>query len=131
MSVRHPANQSAGPQHRRLRRQIVNSLLPWERMTPAHPFVLKYGFLRVSERRWRAAQAVDLAQWSDAPRSQTTDRNEHHAALFDGYKALPSALGHVVELGCGPYTQLQSILRDESTTRRITLVDWLERRIEL
>ena len=38
-------------------------------------------------------------------------------------RGLPSTLGHVVELGCGPYTQLQSILRPDSRATSITLVD--------
>ena len=34
---------------------------------------------------------------------------------------------HVLEIGCGPYTQTQSILRAASTTLSITLVDPLAR----
>ena len=55
--------------------------------------------------------------------TQTADRNEHHAANFNRYAALPLTLGHVVELGCGPYTQTQSILRPESVVTSLTLVD--------
>jgi hypothetical protein len=56
--------------------------------------------------------------------AQSTDRNAHHAAHFGEYAALPLALGHVVELGCGPYTQVQTILnRPGSSATTLTLVD--------
>ena len=82
-----------------------------------------YGIVRVHERRWQAAQQWEAALWSNAPASQTSDRNAHHAANFGGYAALPNELGHVVELGCGPFTQLQSVLRASSKALSITLVD--------
>ena len=73
--------------------------------------------------RWRAAQEAESALWAGAAGRAGSDRNVHHAELFDGYRALPDALGHVVEVGCGPFTQLQSVLRPSSTTSSITLVD--------
>ena len=82
-----------------------------------------YGILRVDDQRWRAAQSHEATLWTEAPRGQTTDRNAHHAAHFGNYAALPESLGHVVELGCGPYTQLQTILRPSSRVVSITLVD--------
>ena len=78
---------------------------------------------RVDDQRWRAAQSHEATLWTEAPRGQTTDRNAHHAAHFGNYAALPESLGHVVELGCGPYTQLQTILRPSSRVVSITLVD--------
>lgn len=82
-----------------------------------------YGILRVDEARWKAAQDWEASTWAGAPKTQTTDRNDHHAALFGGYASVPKALGHVVELGCGPYTQVQSILQPSSAITSITLVD--------
>lgn len=82
-----------------------------------------YGIVSVDERRWHASQQWEAALWAGSPAGQTTDRNEHHARLFGGYRALPDALGRVVELGSGPYTQLQTILRADSSATSITLVD--------
>lgn len=90
-----------------------------------------YGIVRVDEKRWREAQGVEAGVWAAVPRGTSTDRNEHHARLFSGYAALPAALGHVIELGCGPYTQLQTILQPSSSSQSqsprtvlsITLVD--------
>ena len=87
-----------------------------------------YGIMRVDERRWKFAQLWEASLWSAAPASQTTDRNAHHALQFDQYRALPDALGHVLEIGSGPYTQTQSLLlRPGSSTSSITLVDPLAR----
>ena len=83
----------------------------------------RLGIVRVTEKRWRAAQEAESALWTGAAGAAGSDRNVHHAELFDGYRALPDALGHVVEVGCGPFTQLQSVLRPSSTTSSITLVD--------
>ena len=87
-----------------------------------------YGILRVDERRWRAAQQWEAVLWAAAPPSQTTDRNVHHSRHFSQYAALPDALGDVVEFGCGPFTQTQSLLRPTSTALSITLIDPLAHR---
>jgi SAM-dependent methyltransferase len=77
----------------------------------------------VDERRWQAAQRWEMALWLASAASQTTDRNAHHSREFGGYAALPRALGDVVEVGCGPYTQLQSMMPADATAASITLVD--------
>ena len=82
-----------------------------------------YGIMHVDDRRWRAAQQWEAALWTNAPATQTVDRNQHHAANFANYASLPAALGHVLEIGCGPFTQVQTLLRDDSQVLSITLVD--------
>ena len=82
-----------------------------------------FGVIRVDQRRWRAAQEWEAALWAGSPASQTTDRNEHHRHQFGEYSSLPPALGRVIELGCGPYTQLQTILGANCTMDSATLVD--------
>lgn len=82
-----------------------------------------YGVTRVDKRRWKDAQEWESALWARAPSTQITDRNVHHKLQFAEYSALPSDLGHVVELGCGPFTQLQTILSTGSHVESITLVD--------
>lgn len=86
-----------------------------------------YGILRVDARRWQVAQEWEAALWRAAPASQTTDRNAHHARQFGGFAALGPGgareLGDVLELGCGPYTQLQSILTEGTRVDSITLAD--------
>lgn len=80
------------------------------------------GVLAVPLERWQQAQQYERATWLDYGLMLTEDRNAEHAAMFDGYKALPEKLGHVIELGCGPFTNMRNILpgRDPST---VTLLD--------
>ena len=44
-------------------------------------------------------QEWEATLWAAAAATQTTDRNEHHRLQFNGYEALPAALGRTVELG--------------------------------
>ena len=82
-----------------------------------------YGTLAVDRRRWKAAQEWEAALWTATSAAVTTDRNEHHRRQFDNYAELPRQLGHVVEVGCGPFTQLQTILPSRQYFDSITLVD--------
>ena len=77
----------------------------------------------MDERRWRAAQEWEAALWAAAPQSQSADRNEHHRRRFGGYAALPQSLGHLVEFGSGPFTQLQTIIKRKTQVASIRLVD--------
>mmetsp|Transcript_28802 Transcript_28802/g.47719 ORF Transcript_28802/g.47719 Transcript_28802/m.47719 type:complete len:216 (-) Transcript_28802:34-681(-) len=42
---------------------------------------------------------------------------------FERYSTLPINLGHVIEIGCGPFTQLQTILQSNVRAESLTLVD--------
>ena len=68
-------------------------------------------------------QEWEAALWSASAAGVTTDRNEHHKRHFDNYAEVPRQLGHVVEVGCGPFTQLQTILPGRPRPASITLVD--------
>lgn len=80
------------------------------------------GVLEVPIERWEAAQVYERDTWLTYGLSLTEDRNTEHAAMFDGYKALPDYLGNIVELGCGPFTNLRHIL-PERTVARSVLID--------
>lgn len=68
------------------------------------------GVLSVPLERWQAAQEYERATWLNQGLMLTEDRNTEHAAMFDGYKALPTYLGNVVEIGCGPFTNVRHML---------------------
>jgi 2-polyprenyl-3-methyl-5-hydroxy-6-metoxy-1,4-benzoquinol methylase len=73
-----------------------------------HP---KNGRSRISLERWSRAQAGEESWWTDKARQgETHDKADHTLKLFEQYKDLPSELGNVAELGCGPFTQLKSII---------------------
>jgi SAM-dependent methyltransferase len=80
------------------------------------------GVLSVPLERWQKAQAYERETWLVHAINSTDDRNIEHAAMFDGYKALPENLGNVIELGCGPFTNLRLIL-PERKAERVTLLD--------
>lgn len=80
------------------------------------------GIVRVDEQRWLAAQAVERYTWFELCRSFDDDRSREHVTLFDGYQALPTECGDVLEVGCGPFTQARTILQGRTLTS-LTLLD--------
>lgn len=80
------------------------------------------GVLTAPLERWQQAQAYERATWLEHGLMLTEDRNAEHAAMFDGYKALPETIGNVVELGCGPFTNLQHVLPGR-WAHQVVLVD--------
>lgn len=86
------------------------------------------GIARITQTRWLAAQAVESGVWHGNQGGE--DRNEQHAGWFDQYRSVNgSALGRMLEIGCGPFTQTQTLLRkvqpppQEHAITSITLAD--------
>ncbi|MCL5287188.1 MAG: class I SAM-dependent methyltransferase [Acidobacteria bacterium] len=96
--------------------------------------------LAVSEERWRKAQEWEAAFWrSQNPAAAQTlvarakrlakrllgrtnaspgdDWNQWWAERFENYRALPQRMENVVELGCGPYTNMRLILPGRAVRR--------------
>lgn len=48
--------------------------------------------------------------WKAMGQTHQDDRSADHLAGFDNYQQLPPYLGHVLEVGCGPWTQLGFLL---------------------
>jgi 2-polyprenyl-3-methyl-5-hydroxy-6-metoxy-1,4-benzoquinol methylase len=85
------------------------------------------GIKKIDKPRWLEAQYYERKTWCDSARSMITDRNEEHQKNFDNYKLLPSILRNdlsVIELGCGPYTNLRLIL--PSIKKSIDCIDLLD-----
>lgn len=51
-----------------------------------------------------------------------SDRNQEHEIGFNYYADVPLNLGNVLEVGCGPFTQLITILNNRAA-KSITLLD--------
>jgi SAM-dependent methyltransferase len=83
-----------------------------------HP---QYGTAVVSRERWLSAQRVQQKTWET--RDTDVDRNEAHKVSFDGYSSLPQNLGHTMEVACGPFTQVKTILGSGHTVDSLTLLD--------
>lgn len=69
----------------------------------------EHGVAHVTRERWERAQAVERALWSGG--GAGNDRSGDHEAAFNGYRMIPDQLGDVIELGCGPWTQLEWMLQ--------------------
>lgn len=80
------------------------------------------GIVAVPLSRWRIAQQYEKDTWLKHNAAAVSDRNEDHRTAFNGYAALPSDLGNVIELGCGPFTNLRLIMPNR-TAASVTLLD--------
>lgn len=82
------------------------------------------GISSVDKTRWEVAQHYEKECWLKHGSTDTADRNNEHYLGFDKYNCLASNLGRVAEIGCGPFTQLHTILtRANKKVESITLVD--------
>lgn len=77
---------------------------------------------RVDVNRWEAAQQYERDTWMTHNPDASDDRNMTHSDAFDGYKALPADRGNIVELGCGPFTNMRFIMEGHQA-KSLTLVD--------
>jgi len=83
-----------------------------------HP---EYGTAAVSRERWQGAQSVEQETWDT--RDTDEDRNEAHKVSYQGYTSLPADMGDTVEVACGPFTQVKTILASGHTAKSLTLLD--------
>jgi len=80
------------------------------------------GIAKVDSQRWQAAQSVEHYTWFELCPDFSDDRSLEHSIAFDRYNAVPSHLGDVLEIGCGPFTQSRTILTGR-TFKSLTLLD--------
>jgi SAM-dependent methyltransferase len=99
--------------------------------------------MKVDEERWQQAQEAEFKVWRREERSFGTwgafkrlikkllgrqihqpgdDWNYWWKEKFDHYRFLPKDLGHVIELGCGPYTNAR-LVTEGRTYQRLVLSD--------
>jgi SAM-dependent methyltransferase len=87
------------------------------------------GIVKVDDRRWQAAQEFESDGWLRHWSTASSDRNDQHKAGFNNYEAVPQNLGKVLEIGCGPFTQLQTIMEGREI-EHVTLLDPLIERYQ-
>ena len=84
----------------------------------------RYGRLKVaSPERQRESQECETNFWKAHAKPT---RNYDQLLAFESFQSLPIDLGHVVEVGAGPYTKIRLILEESNKRRQvksITLVD--------
>jgi len=81
------------------------------------------GITKVSEERWKAAQVFEHNTWLKCALGAASDRNDEHAHHFNQYRMLPHQLGNVLEVGCGPFTQIGTILGKGHVAEFVMLLD--------
>lgn len=74
------------------------------------------GITKVDRERWKAAQQFEQTTWERLSYA-SSDRAQEHAFWFDGYKDVKQDLGGVLEVGCGPFTQLATIKENRQISR--------------
>lgn len=80
------------------------------------------GIITVDHDRWKKAQQFESAGWLTHWRDANSDRNDEHQRGFNNYAAVPKNLGDVIEIGCGPFTQLKTIQQNRKIIS-VTLLD--------
>lgn len=81
------------------------------------------GITRVDRLRWEEAQRYERRTWMELYRYAADDRNRDHMRRFFGYHLLSGRrFERVIELGCGPFTNLRLILQ-VARAREVHLLD--------
>jgi SAM-dependent methyltransferase len=67
------------------------------------------GIVRITQTRWQAAQSVESSVWRYFQGEE--DRNDQHSYWFELYLAVDGKkMGHVLEIGSGPFTETKTVL---------------------
>lgn len=82
------------------------------------------GVILIDRARWETAQRFEDKCQMTSGINNTDDRNNDHQALFHNYDPLAGKhFRKVIELGCGPFTNIRNILQKIETPDKITLLD--------
>jgi SAM-dependent methyltransferase len=81
-----------------------------------------YGVAVVSRERWLRAQAGEQQNWAGL--TGQGDRVQDHLLGFKKYEAVPDALGDMLELGCGPWTQSKYMFEQRTSFQIRSLTLW-------
>jgi SAM-dependent methyltransferase len=82
----------------------------------------------VDQKRWEEAQHYEKKTWMVSNRHISDDRNYEHFKRFNSYEDLIkyeniNKIENVIELGCGPFTNIRTILNILPNLKKIDLLD--------
>jgi len=82
------------------------------------------GVMEVDTLRWKEAQRYERRTWMEGGGLYAReDRNSEHERQFENYRAIRGCyFGNVIEIGCGPFTNMVRILR-HIRCKKVTLLD--------
>jgi predicted O-methyltransferase YrrM/ubiquinone/menaquinone biosynthesis C-methylase UbiE len=92
------------------------------------PYQSENGIINVPLTRWEEAQRYERKTWMEQNLNAVDDRNLFHTANFENFQALNGLkFENVIELGCGPFTNLRVILPLVQGEGQVDLLDPLVR----
>lgn len=80
------------------------------------------GVVKIPRTFWRRSLSNELNYWKENP-TLIDDRLFEHVEGFDRYKTVPFEIESIVEIGAGPFTQVQYLLNPTRSIKRISLVE--------
>ena len=89
-------------------------------------YIENNAILKVDENRWLEAQDYEKKTWMKKGIRLSDDRNFEHFTRFDSYKSLKEInynLIKVIELGCGPFTNMRTLVPLLPKLNEIHLLD--------
>ena len=109
-----------------MKEQCSRSLLAEKEWPKSCLFLCFYhrltGVIQVPSIFWYKALSNELDYWKQYP-TTIDDRLYEHVEGFHGYKVVPIELKSIIEIGAGPFTQLQYLISPFRPFERITLVE--------
>ena len=89
-------------------------------------YIKNDSILKVDRERWLEAQYYERKTWMQLGLSLSDDRNYEHSERFDNYSKLKEnnkSIKKVIELGCGPFTNLRTIYSFLPNIEEVHLLD--------
>jgi len=91
-------------------------------------YIKDNAILSVDRDRWNDAQHYERKTWMEMGLNLSDDRNYDHYERFDSYKSLVGyqnsyKISKIIELGCGPFTNVRTILPLMNNLKEIHLLD--------
>ena len=80
------------------------------------------GVIQVPRIFWHRALTNELHYWKENP-TFIEDRLYEHVEGFDSYANVPQLIESIVEIGAGPFTQVQYLLTSVRSIEQITLIE--------
>jgi len=91
-------------------------------------YLVNDSIMSVDQERWEEAQNYERKTWMVSNRHISDDRNYEHFNRFNSYASLldyqkNNKIESVIELGCGPFTNLRTIIDILPDLKQIDLLD--------
>jgi SAM-dependent methyltransferase len=91
-------------------------------------YLIDESIMTVDQERWEEAQHYEKKTWMVSNRHISDDRNYEHFNRFNSYESLTeyqktNKIENVIELGCGPFTNIRTIINILPELKEVDLLD--------